>query len=317
METDSKRKKSKWESPIIITVATAVIGLIGTAAGAVLQGFHETNLSRQKFESSLIFKALEPSDALERANYLKFLIDAGLVNSLDVKKIEDLASNPERLPSSSPELGLASSTDILSSPWSLPGGIEVDDQEKWDSWEDGGVSFAVSRKYKLGNVIAFGHDDILKGSGNLKNLKQSFMWLSKPSGKNIIAFSTDHCEWFPNRTNRTEVENLYYALQDWGYEVKIISESINDDSLDDVGVLVVGNAWGNIPETEINAIEKFVSKGGGFMAVGLGWSWGQSDQEQLKCHLPSYGENANDLSTYPMNRVFASYGARWTGKIIE
>jgi Putative peptidoglycan binding domain len=77
---------------------SAVVGLIGTGVGAVLQGFWNTRLERQKFEFSLIEKALATADKKEAAQNLRFLVDAGLINGLNADKIASVASNPEALP---------------------------------------------------------------------------------------------------------------------------------------------------------------------------------------------------------------------------
>jgi hypothetical protein len=96
-EPENKQKaesKGVWSSPLTL----ALVGLIGTGIGASVQGFWNTKLERQKFESSLILKSLETSDQQQAAKSLKFLVDAGLIPSLDSKKIEDLAKNPMELP---------------------------------------------------------------------------------------------------------------------------------------------------------------------------------------------------------------------------
>ncbi|MFZ5448285.1 MAG: M15 family metallopeptidase [Thermodesulfobacteriota bacterium] len=96
-EPENKSKadnKFVWSSPLIL----AIVGLIGTGIGASVQGFWTTKLERQKFESSLILKALETSDQQKAAKSLKFLVDAGLIPSLNAKRIENLAKDPEKLP---------------------------------------------------------------------------------------------------------------------------------------------------------------------------------------------------------------------------
>jgi hypothetical protein len=81
-------------SPLLL----AMVGLIGTGVGAVLQGFWNTRLEREKFEFSLIEKALATSNKDEAAQNLKFLVDAGLINQFNQDKIASLASNPKALP---------------------------------------------------------------------------------------------------------------------------------------------------------------------------------------------------------------------------
>src|SRR5262245_485095 len=90
---------SLWfASPLLL----AMVGLVGTGVGAVLQGFWNTKLEREKFEFSLIQKALETEDKDAAGRNLKFLVEAGLLSQFDGNKIEKLASTPDKLPSFSP-----------------------------------------------------------------------------------------------------------------------------------------------------------------------------------------------------------------------
>jgi hypothetical protein len=116
-ETKAKielEKRGVWfSSPVLIGVASAIFGLIGTGIGAAFQGYSNFNLERQKFESNfqlerqkfefaLIQKALESSDRKEAAKQLLFLVDSGVIQSLDSEKIRKSAANPEQLPTFPP-----------------------------------------------------------------------------------------------------------------------------------------------------------------------------------------------------------------------
>jgi hypothetical protein len=64
-------KKGFWRtSPLIL----AAVALLGTGIGAATQGYWNTGLERQKFESSLILKSLETTDKKQAANNLLFLV---------------------------------------------------------------------------------------------------------------------------------------------------------------------------------------------------------------------------------------------------
>jgi hypothetical protein len=75
-------------SPLLL----AIVGLIGTGIGAGLQGFWNARLEKQKFESSLVEKALSAANRDKAAKSLKFLVDAGLVNGLNTDNITKLAA---------------------------------------------------------------------------------------------------------------------------------------------------------------------------------------------------------------------------------
>jgi GUN4-like len=102
MKADSNKENKGGDlkaSPIIITT---IAGLLGTGTGAIIQGFNQTILEQQKFEANLILKALEPKSQEERANYLIFLVKAGLVKNLNQDSIKDLVKTPSNLPRSNP-----------------------------------------------------------------------------------------------------------------------------------------------------------------------------------------------------------------------
>jgi type 1 glutamine amidotransferase len=106
-------------------------------------------------------------------------------------------------------------------------------------------------------------------------------------------------------------------LEEWGYTVGEISGVIDDASLRDASVLIIGNAWGNLSKPEIDAIQRFVARGGGLLAAGLGWSWRQSStQPSLICEGQSAGQDVNDMATYPMNRMGEAFGMQWTDAVI-
>lgn len=108
-------KRNLWfSSPLLIGALSATFGLIGTGIGAGLQGYSNFQLERQKFESSLIQKSLEIKDRNEAAKSLLFLVDSGIIQSLDGARIRKIAENPEQLPMLSQLL--ASGGSIVLSP---------------------------------------------------------------------------------------------------------------------------------------------------------------------------------------------------------
>ena len=94
-----ERKGLWFTSPILLGVITAVSGLIGTGIGAILQGSSNLNLERKKFEFTQIQKALETADITEKVKQLVFLVDIGVIQSLDGQRIREIANNdPQNIP---------------------------------------------------------------------------------------------------------------------------------------------------------------------------------------------------------------------------
>jgi lysozyme len=112
-EVDAKIKydqKGLWvTSPLLLGVITAISGLIGTGIGAVLQGNANLKLERNKFEFIQIQKALETTDTKEAAKRLVFLVDIGVIQSLDGNKIRKIAeTQPQKIPTFGSSLEMVS-----------------------------------------------------------------------------------------------------------------------------------------------------------------------------------------------------------------
>ncbi|NEO71088.1 caspase family protein [Moorena sp. SIO3H5] len=174
--------------------------------------------------------------------------------------------------------------------------------------------FAMSRKYNNGKVLAIEHDAILKNNDNSVLLFVLLNFLNGINGNKKVLISTGHCEFLT-------YSNLAPNLKQWEYELEDISAPINSTKLKEANILIIGNAWGNLENDELKTIEQFVSNGGKVMAVGLGWSWKyDSDKpERLpnggKCNQE--GQDTNDISTYPMNKLLEKFDARFESSLIN
>jgi hypothetical protein len=203
----------------------------------------------------------------------------------------------------------------------IPGAIKVTEQEKWTHWvEEGKNIFITSRAYDSGRILAVGHESVLIDSDMPQNkefLEKVFEWLSGSSNTRLILYSTGHCEWIPTR-NPQKSQNLFNALKEWRYKVKEIPEVIDSEKLESACVLIIGNAWGNLIDSEVEAIRKFVSSGGGLFVAGLGWSWkAYGSRDGYRCEGKMQGQDVEDLTTYPMNQVVEPYGMMWTETMIN
>ncbi|MDX2034317.1 MAG: TIR domain-containing protein [Blastocatellia bacterium] len=188
----------------------------------------------------------------------------------------------------------------------LPGEIKTNDPAAWiPLMRQGPLTFAMGRSHGAGRVLAVAHDGVLVGKSE-RLLNHAFEWLRGPRGIKKILVSSGHCEWVTMRNLK-----IPSRLKEEEYTVTALPGVIEEGALKNAGVLVIGNAWGNLTANEIAAVEKFVSNGGGLFIAGLGWSWKQ-DSPRIVCEGKSAGQNINDFSTYPMNRLAAPYNAQWT-----
>jgi hypothetical protein len=108
-QLEINRRNTWFGSPLLIAFITVLGGSIGTA---FFQSYSSNQLERQKFEFSLILKALEGKDKnifmgsdgtdaarTDAAKRLKFLVELGVIKSLDSDVIDKLSRKPNDLPS--------------------------------------------------------------------------------------------------------------------------------------------------------------------------------------------------------------------------
>jgi putative chitinase len=84
-------------SPLTIAVITGIIGLLGAGVANILQTRSNLQLERQKFESSLMLKAIETGNPEGAARNLLFLIKVGLIQDPS-GKIAALEAKPQDAP---------------------------------------------------------------------------------------------------------------------------------------------------------------------------------------------------------------------------
>jgi WD40 repeat protein len=114
-QVDRSALPQRISSPLILGLFSAIFGLLGTGIGAALQGRSALQLERQKFEFSLIQKALNTEDKNEAAKWLQFYVASGIIQTLDAGRIRKIAENPQQLPGLT-ELLTASAGAISPSP---------------------------------------------------------------------------------------------------------------------------------------------------------------------------------------------------------
>lgn len=110
-EIEINKHKSSFEkittwvfnlSPIAASVIVALVGLYGGILGSFYQANLNIELERQKFETTLILKAVESQDNNVKAKNLEFFVKTGLLKDKD-DKITNFTKEPEKLPYIPPE----------------------------------------------------------------------------------------------------------------------------------------------------------------------------------------------------------------------
>lgn len=91
------------KNAVITLVLSGLFAVFGTVIGGVVQGYWNTKLAEQKYQSDLVLKALESSSPEERLQTLKMLVHTNLIKQSDVrdsvsKYIIEKQKAPETIP---------------------------------------------------------------------------------------------------------------------------------------------------------------------------------------------------------------------------
>lgn len=92
---------NRWNFSILIPVLVALIGFVATVAATIVKWYADSELERDKLQSSIILKAIETGDALTSASNLLKFQEWKLV-SLTEEQINELKTNPEETPFTAP-----------------------------------------------------------------------------------------------------------------------------------------------------------------------------------------------------------------------
>ncbi|MCC6065816.1 MAG: hypothetical protein LM576_07515, partial [Thermofilum sp.] len=157
---------------------------------------------------------------------------------------------------------------------------------------------AAATLFGNGRVVALGHEGFLTNEAvalfdNKKFGINIVKWLDKYGTKKVLV-TIGHREWLGGEN----FENFKRELESLGYTVTRFSGRISASVLSGVGVVLIGNAWGDFTREEVEELQSFVYKGGGLLLMGLGWSWEPYNPGRT-------------LDDYPMNKIGEVFGIRW------
>jgi hypothetical protein len=99
-ELELKRResaRSRWSSPILVASIGLFATLLGNLVQNIIQSAVNRDLERQRFESTLIQKAVETASSDEAAKRLQFLVNLGFVRD-ESGRIAKYVAAPESIP---------------------------------------------------------------------------------------------------------------------------------------------------------------------------------------------------------------------------
>lgn len=94
-ELAAQREKDRL--PIRIPLWVAALSVLGAVIVAALQGWANIRLEKEKFQSSLILKAIETGNIKDSATNLRFMVEAGLLQDSS-GKLSALLNTPTSIP---------------------------------------------------------------------------------------------------------------------------------------------------------------------------------------------------------------------------
>lgn len=95
--TGQRERTANLSMTAWVGIFTAILGVLAAATGTIIQGFMDVRLEKQKFESSMILKALDADAPEDAAKRLKFLVESGLITDPG-RRISTLYADPKRVP---------------------------------------------------------------------------------------------------------------------------------------------------------------------------------------------------------------------------
>lgn len=171
-----------------------------------------------------------------------------------------------------------------------------------------------------GRVLAVAHNGALSDRNPKSKifLKNAIRWTAPelPTAGKIV-FSAGHCEVVTNIPGAGWEEYRYplNAIAEWGYTFDALKDLADSEALNSASLLIIGNAWGDFSEAEINGVRQFVANGGGLIMAGIHWSWREYKAPDSGFNPCSFAAESTGSSVaqdgYPMNKLGAAFGLKW------
>ncbi|MFK7893475.1 MAG: toll/interleukin-1 receptor domain-containing protein [Granulosicoccus sp.] len=167
-----------------------------------------------------------------------------------------------------------------------------------------------------GRVFAVAHNGVLQSdSNNHTLLKHVLRWMSGYSAiSKPVLYSVGHCEVVSLNSDYNLPEKL--IREETGLDLFAIRDLDDTEKLNNSSALIIGNAWGELTDAEIQAVVSYVNNGGNLIMAGLLWSWeaykNGSNFNPCSFQPESLAEGlAIEQDVYPMQALGQRLGITW------
>ena len=278
-------------------VVAVVVGVLAVAAFPARQGAGEQRDAAQKAEKTA--KAAEEQALAQE----KLAVAAKNAAEVAEKAAVTARRENEKLLQGTFRAALRGLMENLAQKGSLSGEVVVDD--RWTPLlERNEQRFAASTVIAGGGrILVAGHDAVLSladRQGYSVFLEMTSQWLLGEQEQQRIVILSDAGDGKP--PGPTDIERNLATLD--------YKHSLNPplDQLAGAGMLILDLRHRDFTAAESAAITDFIARGGGVLAVGVGWAWRERQAARGR-KLP--------LTDYPMNRLLSVFGASWNDRKIE
>ena len=125
-----------------------------------------------------------------------------------------------------------------------------------------------------------------------------------------IASTTGHCETV-NYSGDYPGQESIRLLEHTPIIIKNLADS---SSLQNVDLLIIGDAWAEFETEEIESVRQFVVNGGTLFLTGLFWSWEQYSKPEVNQYNPCRGTSKHRKlaqDEFPMNTLGKTLGLKF------
>ncbi len=299
-EQRAKKHKARLRL-VVLTILAVISGVVATVFGGVAAA------ERDRAEASQI-EALAQRDMAQRAEASARQAEAEAVDQGNVAKAARAAAEQARRENERllQDMFLAALRGLIDNlARDLPPSSEIVVDERWTPLlqRDGQCFVASTILEGGGRIIVAGHDAVLSAATT-----DGFSVFLEMTSKRLITDRGPETGPVVILSDRNDpaLAQLAVNLDKLQY-THLVNPPLH--RLASASMLILANRHTPFSPEESATIEAFIRRGGGVLAVGVGWAW--------LARTPAAGEATPTLANYPMNQILGQFGVQWSDHKIQ